>query len=107
MAALMEYEAIREEEDKRWHVIEKGQTTRGTTLTDEWLKQMGFWPLSRTNIDDAIRATMAGAGGMILDPYAARHPLRQKDLNGAITEGFKSYRKRSGVRLPESLVIKG
>lgn len=67
-----------EREYGQYHVREKGQATRGTTLTDSWLKQMGFWPLSRTNIDAAINATFASMGGMVLDVPASRQ-LRSSD----------------------------
>lgn len=94
----MEYEV--EREHGQYHVRERGQLTRGTTLTDGWLKQMGFWPLSRLNIDAAINATMASAGGMILDRDAARRI--PKDLN--FTPGLKSYPR---PRIPERMLFKG
>lgn len=81
----MEYEV--EREYGQYHVRAAGQTTRGTTLTDGWLKQMGFWPLSRLNIQAAIDATYAMAGGTVLDPYAATH--MPKDIERR--PGFKSY----------------
>ena len=74
----MEYEVERER--GQWHVREKGQMTRGTTVTDSWLEQMGFGRLSRLNIDAVIQATMAAAGGMVLDPYAARRLPRDISL---------------------------
>ena len=83
----MEYEVEREEELKRWHVREKGQTTRGTTVTDAWLDQMGFGRLTRLNIDAVVNATMASAGGIVLDTHAARH--MPKDI--AFRPSFRSY----------------
>ena len=53
----MEYDV--EREYGQWHIREKGQATRGTTVTDVWLEQMRFGQLSRTNIDEVIQATMA------------------------------------------------
>ena len=99
----MEYEV--EREHGQYHVRERGQTTRGTTLTDGWLKQMGFWPLSRLNIDHAIKATIAAHGGQILDPHAARRMPR--DI--AFTPGFKSYPTRGNrprPRIPERVMFK-
>jgi len=98
----VEYEVQRE--DGQYHVIERGQTTRGTTLTDGWLRQMGFWPLSRLNLEHAMNATMAMAGGMILDQYAARHPLRQPDIS--FTPRSASYPTRR-MQIPERLMIRG
>lgn len=86
----MEYEVTREL--GQWHIQEKGQTSRGTTVTDGWLEQMGFGRLSRLNIDAVVQATMASVGGVVLDHHAStRMP---KDL--AFTAGFKSYPQRSG-----------
>lgn len=70
----MEYDVEREGEgwpNGQYHVREKGQLSRGTTVTDGWLQQMNFGPLSRSNIDDVIRATMASVYGEVLDTYAA------------------------------------
>jgi len=95
----MEYEV--EREYGQYHVREKGQLTRGTTLTDAWLQQMGFWPLSRLNIDAAINATMASVGGAILDK------TRPKDY--AFRAGFKSYPTRGPkqrMRIPERMLIR-
>lgn len=92
----MEYEV--EREHGQYHVREKGQLTRGTTLTDGWLRQVGFWPLTRLNIDAAINATMAAGSGIILDPAAARRMPR--DINRR--PGFKSYRPR----IPERMMFK-
>ena len=86
----MEYEV--EREDGQYHVREKGQMSRGTTLTDSWLKLMGFWPFSRSNIDAAINATMASFGGMVLDVPASRR--MPKDI--AFTPSSTSYRPRVG-----------
>ena len=85
---LVEYEVTREY--GQWHVQEKGQASRGTTVTDAWLDQMGFGMLTRSNIDEVIRTTMAAAGGEVLDrPASRRIP---KDV--AFTPGSRSYRPR-------------
>ncbi len=65
----MEYEV--EREHGQYHIRERGQVSRGTTVTDGWLEQMGFGRLTRLNIDAVIQATMASAFGQVLDPYAA------------------------------------
>ncbi len=97
----MEYEV--EREHGQYQVRERGQTTRGTTLTDAWLKQMGFWPLSRLNIDAAINATMAMAGGAVLDPQAARRMPREMDVR----DSFTSYPTRgSRPHIPERMMFK-
>lgn len=85
----MEYEV--EREYGQWHIREKGQTTRGTTVMDSWLEQMKFGPLTRLNIDAVIQATMAAAGGMTLDKPASRR--MPKDL--AFTPSSRSYRSGS------------
>ena len=91
----MEYEVTREQ--GQWHIQEKGQATRGTTVTDVWLQQMGFGRLTRLNIDAVVQAAAASAVGQILDPYAAsRMP---KDI--PFKAGFKSYPSSSG-RLPRN-----
>lgn len=84
----MDYEVDREQ--GQWHIRERGQMSRGTTVTDTWLEQMGFGTLTRLNIDAVVRATMASAGGVILDNHASRR--MPKDV--AITPGFKSYPRR-------------
>ncbi len=71
----MEYDVERER--GQWHIREKGQASRGTTVTDAWLEQMGFGTLSRSNIDEVIRATMASLGGVTLDEYAASRMPRE------------------------------
>ena len=93
----MEYEV--EREHAQWHVREKGQTTRGTTVTDAWLAQMGFGTLTRLNIDSVVKATMAAAGGQALDPYAARR--MPKDMN--FTPSSRSYPK---PRIPERMLFR-
>lgn len=103
----MEYEV--EREHGQWHIREKGQLTRGTTVTDPWLQQMGFGTLTRLNVDAVVKATMAGAGGQILDSHAARR--MPKDI--AFTPGFKSYpsegrgmKPRNRPRIPERILFK-
>ena len=64
----MEYEADREE--GQWHLREKGQLSRGTTVTDGWLRDNGFWPLSRLNIDAVIQAETASYFGTVLDRFS-------------------------------------
>lgn len=99
----MEYEVEREQ--GRWHIREKGQLTRGTTVTDEWLEQMGFGRLTRLNIDAVINATMASAGGAILDSHASRR--MPKDI--AFKSGFTSYPKRGPkerMRVPERMLFR-
>lgn len=92
----MEYDVEREHD--QWHIREKGQQSRGTTVTDGWLEQMGFGSLTRINIDAVIQATMASAGGMVLDTYAAsRMP---KDI--AFTPSSRSYPK---ARIPERMMF--
>lgn len=61
-----------EREYGQWHIRDEGQTTRGTTVTDSWLKQMKFGPLTRINIDDVLNAIHASAGGVTLDESAFR-----------------------------------
>ncbi len=78
----MEYEV--EREPGQWHIREKGQLTRGTTVTDSWLQSMGFGRPSRQNIDAIVRATYASAAGMTLDKYAL-----PKDTG--FKPGFASY----------------
>lgn len=85
-----------EREHGQYHVREKGQMSRGTTLTDSWLKQMGFWPLGRSNIDHAINATMALVGGAVLDEPASRR--MPKDM--AFTPSSRSYPRTS---IPERM----
>ena len=82
----MEYDVEREQ--GQWHIREKGQASRGTTVTDAWLEQMRFGQLSRTNIDAVIKAAMEAGAGQILDPYAASH--MPKDI--AFTPNSRSYR---------------
>lgn len=94
----MQYDV--EREHGQYHVREKGQVSRGTTLTDGWLKQMGFWPLARSNIDSAIQATMASAGGMVLDRPASRR--MPKDIN--FTASSRSYPR---ARIPERMLFRG
>ena len=65
----MEYEVDREH--GQYHIRERGQVSRGTTVTDGWLEQMGFGRLTRLNIDAVVQAAMASAFGQVLDPYAA------------------------------------
>ena len=93
----MEYEV--EREYGQWHVRERGQVDRGTTVTDAWLEQMGFGTLTRSNIDDVIHATMAAAGGLVLDPYAASR--RPKDMN--IIPSSRSYPR---PRIPERMLFR-
>ena len=81
----MQYEVEREGgawPNGRYHVREKGQVSRGTTLTDGWLKSMGFGPLSRLNIDAAIQATMASTGGVVLDRQAQQGIRRELGFVG-------------------------
>ena len=92
----MEYEVEREQD--QWHIREKGQLSRGTTVTDVWLRQMGFGTLTRTNIDEVIRAATASAFGEVLDPYAASH--MPPDI--AFTPGFKSYPSKGRGTLPRN-----
>jgi hypothetical protein len=81
----MDYEV--EREPAQWHIREKGQASRGITVTDGWLQSMGFGRPSRLNIQAIVNAVYASQGGVTLDEYAAnRIP---KDID--ITPGFKSY----------------
>lgn len=99
----MEYEV--EREYGQWHVREKGQLTRGTTVTDVWLEQMGFGTLTRLNIDAVIKATMASAGGMILDKDASRRMPKEIDFKA----GFKSYPTRGPrqrMQVPERMLFR-
>ncbi len=88
----MEYDVERER--GQWHIREKGQVGRGTTVTDEWLEQMGFVGLTRVNIDAVVKATMAAVGGIVLDTYASRR--MPKDI--AFKARSKSYPR---ARIPE------
>ena len=63
-----------EREYGQWHLREEGQMSRGTTVTDSWLKRMGFGRPTRANIDAIVAATQASAGGMVLDA-ASRYAL--------------------------------
>lgn len=74
MGNLPEYEVGRE--DGGWHIRERGQTTRGMTVTDKWLDEMGFGRLTRLNVEDVIKATMASVGGVVLNPSKARRVPR-------------------------------
>ena len=93
----MEYDV--ERELGQWHIRECGQATRGTTVTDVWLEQMGFGTLTRLNIDAVVKATMAAGSGQVLDPYAARR--MPKDIPRK--PGFKSYPK---PRIPERMLFR-
>jgi hypothetical protein len=95
----MEYEV--EREYGQWHIREKGQLTRGTTVTDTWLEQMGFGRLTRLNIDQVVTAAAASAAGYVLDPYAASR--RPRDI--PFKAGFKSYRPRY-MDIPERILRK-
>ncbi len=70
----MEYDVEREQ--GQWHIREKGQVSRGTTVTDGWLDQMGFGRLSRLNIDAVVQAVTMSAFGTVLDTHAARQVAR-------------------------------
>jgi hypothetical protein len=94
----MEYEV--EREPGQWHIRERGQVTRGTTVTDGWLRQMGFGALSRSNVDEVVRATMAVGSGQVLDSYAASRMPR--DI--AFRAGFKSYPSKGRGMLPRNPV---
>jgi len=83
----MDYDVEREQ--GQWHIQEKGQVTRGTTVTDAWMEQMGFGQLSRTNIEAVVNATMAGGRGVVLDPSASRRLPRDIDF----TPKSASYRQ--------------
>lgn len=89
----MEYDV--EREYQQWHVREKGQLGRGTTVTDVWLEQMGFGTLTRSNIDAVIHATMASAGGMVLDKS------RPRDI--AFKPKLSSYPRS---RIPERMLFR-
>lgn len=65
----MEYNVEREQ--GQYHIRERGQVSRGTTVTDGWMEQMGFGRLTRLNIDAVIQAVTMSAFGTVLDPYAA------------------------------------
>lgn len=92
----MEYEV--EREDNQYHIRAKGQVERGTTLTDIWLKERGFWPLSRLNIDAAINATYAMVGGISIDRYAETHVPKDIEL----VPSSRSYRPR----IPERMLFR-
>lgn len=96
----MEYDVEREAEQRQWHIREKGQVSRGTTVTDAWLQQMGFGTLSRLNIDEVIRAATAGYAGQVLDPAAARQIPKEVSRNPII----RSYRPRP--RIPERMLFR-
>ncbi len=81
----MDYEVDRE--PGQWHIREKGQITRGLTVTDGWLQSMGFGAPSRLNIQAIVNAVYASQGGVTLDEYAANR--MPKDIE--FTAGFKSY----------------
>ena len=81
----MEYEVTREE--GQWHIQEKGQLSRGITVTDGWLSMMSFGPPSRLNIQAIVNAIYAAQGGVVLDQYAATHMPKDIEFVG----GFKSY----------------
>jgi hypothetical protein len=79
-----------EREYEQYHIREAGQLTRGMTVTDEWLKKYGYWPLSKHNIEAVTDACLALASGAVLDSYAAsRVP---EDLG--FKESSTSYRKK-------------
>ncbi len=98
-----------EREYGQWHIRERGQTTRGTTVTDAWLEQMGFGTLTKANIDHVVRAAAAGYAGMVLDPAAARRI--PKDIG--FTPGFRSYpsegrgtKPRTKMHIPERMLFR-
>ena len=93
----MDYEVTREQ--GQWHLQERGQTTRGTTVTDAWLEQMGFGRLAKHNIDAVVRAAAAAYRGEVLDPAVARR--MPKDIS--FTAGFKSYPR---ARIPERMLFR-
>lgn len=93
----MDYEV--EREPGQWHIREKGQLTRGTTVTDAWLQSMGFGRPSRQNIQHIVNAVYASQGGVTLDEYAARRMPRDIEF----VAGFKSYPgHESRGRLPRN-----
>lgn len=61
-----------EREYGQYHIRERGQLSRGMTVTDEWLKKNGFWPLSHSNVGQVTQACLALASGAILDTYASK-----------------------------------
>ena len=65
----MEYDVEREQ--GQYHIRERGQVSRGTTVTDGWLEQMGFGRLSRLNIEAVVQAVTMSAFGAVLDRHAA------------------------------------
>lgn len=96
----MEYTV--EREPGQYHIQERGYTTRGTTVTDEWLKEYGFGTLTRTNIDAVVQAAAASAVGVILDPYAAsRMP---KDIE--FTASSQSFRPQRSMDIPDRILRK-
>lgn len=66
-------------------------------VTDSWLRAMGFFPLTRLNAEDVIKATFASAGGHVLNPMT-RLP---KDID--FKAGFRSYPSNGRGRLPRNL----
>ncbi len=93
----MEYDVEREQ--GQWHIREKGQAARGTTVTDGWLEQMGFGRLTRSNIDAVVQATYASMGGVPLDVPASRR--MPKDIN--LTSSSRSYPR---PRTPERMMFR-
>src|SRR5512146_2050183 len=100
----MEYEV--EREHNQYHVREKGQVSRGTTLTDGWLRQMGFWPLSRLNIDAAIEAATASVMGYVLDPHAARR-LPKEIVSKDMFTSYPARGRQGRPHIPDRIMFKG
>lgn len=46
-----------------YRIMEAGQEPPGLYVGDDWLRDAGFGPLSRSNIDDVLRATIYNMDG--------------------------------------------
>lgn len=66
-----------------YRIMEVGQEPPGMFVGDDWLRNAGFGPLSRSNIDDVIRATLYNmAGGQVakFDPKDLGHLPRPRQF---------------------------
>ena len=55
-----------------YRIMEAGQQPPGMFVGDDWLRDAGFGPLSRSNIQDVINATLYNAGGGQLSRFSRK-----------------------------------
>lgn len=52
-----------------YRIMEVGQEPPGMFVGDDWLRNAGFGPLSRSNVQDVINATLYNASGRQLAKF--------------------------------------